>query len=77
MKKATNLLQANAAHALKIDSLALSCGVARRTLEKQFRGFVGQTPMELLRAQRLAQARRKLLAAQSHADVTRIATAAL
>jgi adenylate cyclase len=74
VKKAIDLLQAYAARAWTIDTLAQSCGVARRTLEKHFRRFVGQTPMEFLRTQRLGQARRMLLAAQPQADVTEIAT---
>jgi AraC-like DNA-binding protein/TolB-like protein/tetratricopeptide (TPR) repeat protein len=74
VKKAIDLLRADAARAWTIDTLALSCGVARRTLEKHFRRFIGQTPMEFLRTQRLGQARRMLLAAQPQADVTKIAT---
>jgi AraC-like DNA-binding protein len=49
--------------------LARRCGVPRRTLEKHFRRFVGCAPLEFLRAERLDQARRKLLRAPPHASV--------
>src|SRR5262245_34586353 len=46
VKKALELLRADPARARTIDVLAAECGVARRTLEKHFRRFLGRTPTE-------------------------------
>jgi len=72
VKKAIHLLQADPARAWTVDDLAASCGVPRRTLEKQFRRHVDQAPVEFLRALRLDRARVKLLTAPPRATVTEI-----
>src|SRR6516225_2940411 len=73
VKKAIDLLRADSARAWTVYSLAAACGVAERSLQRHFRRFVGQTPMEFLRAERLDQVRQSLLGAPPQADVTRIA----
>ncbi|HEV2100165.1 MAG TPA: helix-turn-helix domain-containing protein [Stellaceae bacterium] len=73
VKKASDLLEADPARAWTVDSLAACCGVPRRTLEKHFRRYVNQTPVEFLRAMRLDRARRQLLTAPPQATVTQIA----
>ena len=63
VKKALDLLRSDLAHSWTISDLARRCGVKRRTLEKHFRQFVRRAPLEFLSAERLDQARRRLLAA--------------
>jgi AraC-like DNA-binding protein len=75
VKKALDLLRSDLAHAWTIGDLARRCRVKRRTLEKHFRRFVGQAPLEFLRAERLDQARRRLLAAPPQASVAAVAAA--
>ena len=60
-KLAIALLQAEPARDWTIESLASSCGVAHRTLQKHFRRFIGRSPIEFLRDLRLDQVRRNLL----------------
>ena len=73
VKKAIDLLQGDLARPWGIGDLARHFDVPRRTLEKHFRRFVGCAPLEFLRAERLDQARRKLLKARPGASVTKIA----
>jgi AraC-like DNA-binding protein len=75
VKRALDLLRSDLAHAWTVGDLARRCGVKRRTLEKHFRRFVGQAPLEFLHAERLDQARRRLLAAPPQASVTTVAAA--
>ena len=73
VKLAMDVLQADLARPWKIDDLASFCGVARRTLEKHFRQFIGCTPAEFLQTERMKHARRTLLKALPGANVTAIA----
>ena len=73
VKKAMALLQADPARMSSIDDLAVACGVARRTLEKHFRRFVGRSPSQVRREFVLERVRRELLRAQSEANITEIA----
>lgn len=73
VKKAMALLQADPARISSIDDLAVACGVARRTLEKHFRRFVGRSPSQVRRQFVLERVRRELLRAQSEASITEIA----
>jgi AraC-like DNA-binding protein/tetratricopeptide (TPR) repeat protein len=73
VKKAIALLQADPARMRSIDDLAVACGVARRTLEKHFRRFVGRSPSQVRREFVLERVRRELLRAQSEASITEIA----
>jgi AraC-like DNA-binding protein len=73
VKKAIDLLRGDLARSWRIGDLARRCGVPRRTLEKHFRRFAGCAPRAFLRAERLDQARRKLLMARPGTSVTDIA----
>jgi AraC-like DNA-binding protein len=73
VKKALDLLKADPARERSIDELAAACGVARRTLQKHFRRFVGRTPTQVQRQLLLEQVRRELLRARPEASVTEIA----
>jgi AraC-like DNA-binding protein len=46
LKKALDLLEADPARAWTVGEIASACGTGRRTLQRQFRDFVGQMPME-------------------------------
>ncbi len=67
-------MEADPARAWNFGELAAICGVARRTLQKRFRRFVGCAPLEFLHRLRFELARRELLAAPAEASVTTIAT---
>jgi len=73
LKKALALLEADPARAWTVSELASACGVGRRTLQRQFRRFIGRMPMELLRDLRLEMARQGLLRASSRVSVADIA----
>ena len=73
VKKAIDLLRGDLARRWRIGDLARCCDVPRRTLEKHFQRFVGCAPLEFLRAERLDQARRKLLRARPGTSVMEIA----
>jgi len=70
---ARDLLCADLSRAWRVSDLARMCAVPRRSLEKHFRHFLGCTPLKFLQAERLGEARRKLLRAPLSATVTRIA----
>lgn len=61
VKRAIDLLRGDIGRPWRVDDVARSCEVPRRTLEKHFRRFVGCAPLEFLRAERLSQVRRRLL----------------
>jgi AraC-like DNA-binding protein/tetratricopeptide (TPR) repeat protein len=73
LKKALDLLEADPARAWTGGEIASACGTGRRTLQRQFRDFVGQMPMEFLRRLRLERARQQLLRASGCASVTETA----
>jgi tetratricopeptide (TPR) repeat protein/AraC-like DNA-binding protein len=73
VKKAVALLQADPGRKHRIDELAAQCGVARRTLEKHFRRFVGRSPSQVKRELLLERVRRELLRASPEATTTEIA----
>lgn len=70
VKKALELMKADPAGRRSIGELAAACGVARRTLQKHFRLFLGRTPGEVLRELRLERVRQELLQARPDASVT-------
>jgi AraC-like DNA-binding protein len=74
VKKAVDLLKRHPARERSMDEIAAACGVARRTLEKHFRRFIGRTPRQMRRELRLDRVRRELLRAQPGARVADIAT---
>jgi len=73
VKKAMELMRADPASARSIGELAAACGVARRTLQKHFRLFLGRTPGEVLHELRLERVRQELLQARPEASVTECA----
>ena len=74
VKRAIDLLLADLGRGWKVDDLARLCQIPRRTLEKQFRRFVGLAPLEFLRTERFGEARRRLLRAAPGTSVTQVAT---
>lgn len=74
VKQAIELIRREPARPWTLDELAGSCGAARRTLQRHFRRFAGQGPIEFSRCVRLEEARRQLLSAGPQADVTSVAT---
>jgi transcriptional regulator GlxA family with amidase domain len=75
VKTAIELMRRNLERAWTISELAAGAGLSTRTLQAQFRRFVGTTPIDFLRMTRLAEARRQLLLAEAGATVTSVATA--
>lgn len=73
VKKALDLLQEDPAHSWTVGEIALACGVGRRTLQRQFRRFLGRMPMECVLDIRLGRARRELLQASGRVNVTEVA----
>lgn len=59
---------------VRLEALARIAGVPPRTLETHFRRFLGRTPTGWVREDRLASARRALLAAGADASVSAVAT---
>jgi AraC-like DNA-binding protein/tetratricopeptide (TPR) repeat protein len=74
VKLAMELIQHEPARPWALNELAGSCRAAPRTLQRHFRRFAGQGPIEFLRGVRLDAARRRLLSAGPQADVTSVAT---
>jgi AraC-like DNA-binding protein/tetratricopeptide (TPR) repeat protein len=73
VRKAIACLKAEPARDWRVSELARACGIAPRTLQKQFRRFVGAAPLAFLRELRFAQAREVLLR-HDEASVTAAAT---
>ena len=73
VKKALDLLAADPARAWTVSTLASACGVSRRTLQRNFHGFVGRSPVAMLRMIRLDRARQQLMASPPGATITSIA----
>ena len=74
LRKALDLLAADLARPWTVSDIAAACCVARRTLQKHFRRFVGKAPLAYLRDLRLDKARRMLLHPPGTMAVTEIAT---
>lgn len=72
-KEGTRSSEGGARPGTQYHELAAACGVARRTLQKHFRRFVGRTPTEVQRQFRLERVRREFLRARPEASVTEIA----
>ncbi|HEX7487887.1 MAG TPA: helix-turn-helix domain-containing protein [Anaeromyxobacteraceae bacterium] len=66
-------LRAHADRPVRLETLARVAGVPTRTLETHFMRFLGTTPLEWVRQERLAHARRALLASEGRASVSEIA----
>ncbi|HLJ21857.1 MAG TPA: helix-turn-helix domain-containing protein, partial [Stellaceae bacterium] len=61
VRRALDAMQADAARDWSLDALAEVAGLSNRTLQRQFRVFLGQTPLAKLRDIRFDRARRELL----------------
>jgi AraC-like DNA-binding protein len=66
--------RAHPAVPVRLEALARIAGVPARTLETHFARFLGTTPLEWVRQERLAHARRALLASDGRASVTDVAS---
>jgi AraC-like DNA-binding protein len=73
LRRALDWLRANASEAIKLDRLAQVSGSSSRTLERQFKTFLGTTPLGWSRQLRLSRARQQLMHARSGARVTDVA----
>ncbi len=73
VRRALQAMQSNLAHQWSLAELAAVAGVSARTLQRQFRGFVGTSPQAVLRDLGLAQARTELLQGASGDTVADIA----
>jgi AraC-like DNA-binding protein len=73
VKRAIDFIQANIAAPITIHDIVTAAGAPGRTLFKHFEDFKGVSPMRYLRNLRFDLARKRLLAADPGADVTRIA----
>ena len=73
VRQALALLRENPQREHSVKDLAKACGVATRTLQEHFRGFLGQSPLETLRDIRLDLARHELLLGRAGASVTELA----
>jgi AraC-like DNA-binding protein len=74
VRKAIERLEAEPARRWRLGDLAAACGIAPRTLQKQFRRFLSRAPLEFLRELRFDRARQDLLHASDTATITEIAT---
>jgi AraC-like DNA-binding protein/TolB-like protein len=74
LKKAIERLEAELERPWRIDDLASASGISPRTLQKQFRRFLGRAPGTFLWELRFNRARQELLGRCDNASVTEIAT---
>jgi AraC-like DNA-binding protein len=73
VRRALDLMCAEPGRVLTLGELAAIAGVSPRTLQRQFRTFLGETPQAALRAIRLERARRDLLRASRMTTVADVA----
>jgi AraC-like DNA-binding protein/tetratricopeptide (TPR) repeat protein len=74
LRKAMARLEAEPERAWRLGELAAVCGVAPRTLQKQFQRFLGRNPCTVLYDLRYARARQALLGGAARTSVTEVAT---
>jgi len=73
VRRALQAMQSNLGHPWSLAELAAIAGVSARTLQRQFRSFLGSAPQAVLRDLGLAQARAELLQGASGDTVADIA----
>ena len=73
VRRAEEFMRANLAASLTLEHIAREAGASTRALQEGFRRFRGTTPLESLRAMRMAAARRDLLAGRAGDGVTGVA----
>jgi AraC-like DNA-binding protein/TolB-like protein len=73
VQHALSYLRSNAAEKVTLSGLAVACAIPERTILKQFRKFVGLSPLAYLRRHRLNLAREELLNTDCEAGIADIA----
>jgi len=73
VRRALDAMRANVGHDWSVNDLADIAGVSSRTLQRQFRDFVGKTPRAALRDIRFESARRELLQGSPDANIMHVA----
>src|SRR5262245_37694125 len=73
VRRAVDAMRSMPAREFSLSELAHLAGVSARTLQRQFRSFLGKTPLAVLRDVRLKCARRALLHGSPHTTVTDVA----
>jgi AraC-like DNA-binding protein len=73
VRRVLRAMRADPARAFSLDDLAVIAGISARSLQRQFRASLGQTPIEALRTIRLERARRGLLLAARGQTISDIA----
>lgn len=73
VRRALRAMRADPARDFSLLDLAVIAGVSARSLQRQFRASLGQTPIEALRIIRLERARRDLLLAERGRTVANVA----
>jgi adenylate cyclase len=74
VKRALDFMRGNVAEKITLPELAAACGAPERTLQKQFRRFVGLPPLAYLRRLRLNLARDELQRRDCDTAISEIAT---
>ena len=74
VKRALVYMRGNIAEKITLSGLAATCAAPERTLLKQFKRFIGHSPMAYLRRLRLNQARSELSQARCETAISEIAT---
>jgi AraC-like DNA-binding protein len=73
VRRAEEFIVANAAEAIGVEDIVEASGASMRTLYEGFRRFRGTSPMEFLRASRLARVREDLMRARAGTKVSEVA----
>jgi AraC-like DNA-binding protein/tetratricopeptide (TPR) repeat protein len=73
VRRALDAMRANVGHDWSVTDLADAAGVSSRTLQRQFRIFLGKTPHAALRDIRFEYARRELLQGSPSAKIMEVA----
>jgi transcriptional regulator GlxA family with amidase domain len=73
VRRALDAMRANAGHDWSVNELAEAAGLSSRTLQRQFREFLGKSPRAALRDVRFENARRELLQGIPDAKVMDVA----
>ncbi len=73
VRRALEAMRTNVERDWSVGDLAKTAGTSGRTLQRQFRGFLGKAPSDALRDIRFEQARRELLRGQPDAKIMDVA----
>lgn len=75
VKRALDAMRSDVGHDWTTAQLAAAAGIANRTLQRQFRNFLGKSPQAVLRDIRFERARRRLLGGLRDARIMDVALA--